>query len=249
MRYKLNFKGFSDTREMLFGKESDMDKKGFKVPNFITDKFDLPLYEEAEDEYYTVEEFKREVEKRITGLASLGPACAISPNMITKYIIKDTTDITAGTKAVAEHEYLFVIAKQAARKKNERFLDTIIYHELCHILQIEFLLSNGMLFYSENGVLTGNIENKMQVYKWYLADGYHTELWYAYVDKVNSAFAIDPPVDKLLSDKDLTDIFLESTFRSDDLDLPTDLFFSYVPAKVAVYLKEQTAIKNRQDQE
>ena len=222
-----------------------MEKRGFKVPDFITDKFDLPLYEDAVDDYYTVEEFRQEVEKRIAKLVTLGSTCTISPEIITKYIIKDTTDITAGTKSIAEHEYLFVIAKQAARKKNERFLDTIIYHELCHILQVEFLLDNGMLFYSEEGVLTGNVENKMQVYRWYLADGYHTELWYAFVDKVNTAFAIDPPVDKVLSDKDLTDIFLESIFKRDGFELPEDYFYNYVSAKAAIHIKEQLALKNK----
>ena len=222
-----------------------MEKRGFKVPDFIADKFDIPLYEEIVDEYYTVEEFKQEVEKRIAKLATLGSTCIISPEIITKYIIKDTTDITAGTKLIAEHEYLFVIAKQASRKKNERFLDTIIYHELCHILQVEFLLDNGMLFYSEEGVLTGNVENKMQVYRWYLADGYHTELWYAFVDRVNAAFAIDPPVDKVLSDKDLTDIFLESIFKRDNFELPEDYFYDYVSAKAAIHIKEQLALKNK----
>ena len=222
-----------------------MEKRGFKVPDFIADKFDIPLYEEIVDEYYTVEEFKQEVEKRIAKLATLGSTCNISPEIITKYIIKDTTDITAGTKLIAEHEYLFVIAKQASRKKNERFLDTIIYHELCHILQVEFLLDNGMLFYSEEGVLTGNVENKMQVYRWYLADGYHTELWYAFVDRVNAAFAIDPPVDKVLSDKDLTDIFLESIFKRDNFELPEDYFYDYVSAKAAIHIKEQLALKNK----
>ena len=224
-----------------------MGEKGFKVPDFITDKFDLPLYEETADDYYTVEEFRQEVEKRIAKLATLGSSYVISPKIITKYIIKDTTDITAGTKSIAEHEYLFVIAKLAARKKNERFLDTIIYHELCHILQVEFLLDNGMLFYSEEGVLTGNVENKMQVYRWYLADGYHTELWYAFVDKINAAFAIDPPVDKVLSDKDITDIFLESTFNNSTFEIPSDSCFNYLTAKQAVSIKEQLAIKNKKN--
>lgn len=231
-----------------------MEKRGFKVPNFITDKFNLPLYEDTADDYYTVDELKHEVEKRIAELAKLGPSCTILPKLITKYIIKDTTDITAGTKSIAEHEYLFVIAKSAARKKNERFLDTIIYHELCHILQIEFLLAEGMLFYSDEGILTGNVENKMQVYRWYLADGYHTELWYAYVDRVNEAFNIDPPVDKVLSEKDLTDIFLESTFRPDSLglpdnEIPEDFFYSYVPARMAVHIKEQLVLRNKKDTE
>lgn len=218
-------------------------EKDFLLDDLLWDKFELPLNETSADDYYTVEEIKQEVEKRIHSLSKLGQGYKISATQITKYIITDRVDITAGTKPIANGEYLFVISTQAARKRNERFLDTIIYHELCHILQFEFLFSADIIYF-EDGKRKVNPEHQVRANAWLLADGGHTDIWYIFVRKVNSAFAINPPVDKTLSNKDISDIFLENTFKQEGLELDFDGFYEYVDwDKIRAYRASQQETK------
>lgn len=123
------------------------ERKGFVIPDFIYDTFDLSLLEAGQDnDYYTIEELKVLVSDKIKELNKLG--YKVSAEQILEYEIRDTTDITAGVKSVSDKQYKFVIAKLAARRKNEKYLNTIIYHELCHMLQLEFLFNNGLIFYA-----------------------------------------------------------------------------------------------------
>ena len=107
------------------------ERKGFVIPDFIYDTFNLSLLEAGQDnDYYTIEELKVLVADRIKELNRLG--YKVSADQILEYEIINTTDITAGIKSLSDKQYKFVIAKLAARRKNEKYLDTIIYHELCH---------------------------------------------------------------------------------------------------------------------
>ena len=123
------------------------ERKGFLIPDFIYDTFNLSLLEADNDnDYYTIEELKVLVSDRIKELNRLG--YTVSADQILEYEIINTTDITAGIKSVSDKQYKFVIAKLAARRKNEKYLNTIIYHELCHMLQLEFLFNNDLIFYA-----------------------------------------------------------------------------------------------------
>ena len=150
------------------------ERKGFIIPDFIYDTFNLSLLEADQDnDYYTIEELKVLVSDRIKELNRLG--YEVSADQILEYEIINTTEITAGIKSVSDKQYKFVIAKLAARRKNEKYLNTIIYHEFCHMLQLEFLFNNELIFYV-NGKLNGNIVKSDLVNNLLLNNGGHTDL-------------------------------------------------------------------------
>ncbi len=199
-----------------------IERKGFDVPDFIYDNFDTTLLEaEIENDYYTVDEVKALVTDRINSLNKLG--YNISADQIIEYTILEGTHPTAGIKSVAENKYKFVIAKLAARRKNDKYLNTIIYHELCHILQLEFLFNNTLLYYEDNK-LKGAPDRLDLINRLYVENKGHTDLWYTYVNKVNKTLMINPPIEQELTNKDLVDIFLENTFKKEGFELDVDGF-------------------------
>ena len=203
------------------------ERKGFVIPDFIYDTFNLSLLEAGQDnDYYTIEELKVLVSDRIKELNRLG--YEVSADQILEYEIINTTEITAGIKSVSDKQYKFVIAKLAARRKNEKYLNTIIYHELCHMLQLEFLFNNELIFYV-NGKLNGNIVKSDLVNNLLLNNGGNTDLWQAFAHELNIKLFINPPVEKELSDKDLSDIFLESIFKKEGFEIPDEIM-DYWPA-------------------
>jgi hypothetical protein len=190
-------------------------KNWYEVANkcFI-DKFDLPLCEDALNDFYTLNEIKQEVNKRIIKLATLGTTYNIPPEYIAEYKIANESEAVATVEPIAAHKYRFTISKPAARRSNEKYLDAIIYHELCHILQIEFLVAMNVLDFIE-GVLYYNPEERDTASTLYdKADG-HTALWYMFVNHINYTFVVNPPIARFLNlkeAKDISDIFLEETF-------------------------------------
>ena len=197
------------------------ERKGFVIPDFIYDTFNLSLLEAGQDnDYYTIEELKVLVADKIKELNRLG--YKVSADQILECEIRDTTNIIAGIKSVSDKQYKFVIAKLATRKKNEKYLNTIIYHELCHMLQLEFLFNNDLIFYA-SGKLNGNIAKSDLVNNLLLNNGGHTDLWHAFAHELNIKLFINPPVEKELSDKDLSDIFLESIFKKEGFEIPDEI--------------------------
>lgn len=185
-----------------------------EINDFIWDKFNLPLDEDINaTDYYTVEDLKKLVEERIKELQKLG--YKITSGLIVEYEIRDTKEITAGAKSVADNQYLFVISKYMARHKNDKYMDTVIYHELCHILQLEYLFNNAMIFYTD-GKLKASQDNRSYVTQMLQTNGAHTPLWYAFVNKVNRTLLVNPPVAETLEEKDLVDIFLESLITTEE---------------------------------
>ena len=190
------------------------ERKGFLIPDFIYDTFNLSLLEAGNDnDYYTIEELKVLASDRIKELNRLG--YKVSADQILEYEIRDIPDITAGINSVSDKQYKFVIAKLVARRKNEKYLNTIIYHELCHMLQLEFLFNNDLIFYA-NEKLNGNIAKSDLVNNLLLNNSGHTDLWHAFAHELNIKLFINPPVEKELSDKDLSDIFLESMYKKEN---------------------------------
>lgn len=199
----------------------NMERKGFVIPDFIYDTFNLSLFEADQgSDYYIIEELKVLVSNRIKELNRLG--YKVSADQILEYEIRDTTDITAGIKSVSDRQYKFVLAKFAARRKNEKYINTIIYHELCHMLQLEFLFNNNLIFYI-NEKLNGSIDRQDLVNSLLLNNGGHTDLWHVFAHELNTKLSINPPVEKELSDKDLSDIFLESIFKKEGFEIPDEI--------------------------
>ena len=204
-----------------------MERRSFEISDFIYDTFNLSLFEsDQNNDYFTIEELKVLVSDRIKELNKLG--YKVSADQILEYEIRDTTDITAGIKSVSAKQYKFVIAKLAARRKNDKSLNTIIYHELCHMLQLEFLFNNELIFYV-NGKLNGNIDRSDLVNNLLVNNGGHTDLWQAFAHELNIKLFINPPIEKELSDKDLSDIFLESIFKKEGFEIPDEIM-DYGPA-------------------
>ena len=194
-----------------------MSEKGIIVNKCFTDEFDLPLCEESLNDFYTVAEIQQEVEKRIVKLAALSTEYKLSAESLVKYEIGNLKN----PKAVAEiepvdtHRYVFRISKSAARKCYEKYFDTIIYHELCHALQADFLISAHIIYF-EDGALCYDLDQKDTVEFFYTAEGGHTKLWYSFVKIANAALVINPPVDRFFNvNLDVSDTFLESTFKRD----------------------------------
>lgn len=197
-----------------------MNEKDFIVDDtFIWDKFSLSsLLEDVEsNDFYTELEMREEITERLNRLNSLG--FRLQPKQIAEIEIRDTTDITAGVQPIADHTYRFVIAKLVARKRNHRYLDTIIYHELCHVLQIEFLFNKGLFYYDESGKLKALESERDYIESVYKVNGRHTAIWYAFVRRVNSKLSVNPPVAKELNYDDLVDIFLENFYKSDSFEV------------------------------
>ena len=194
-----------------------MKEKQFIPANIqIWDKFDLPLYEDIDDNnFLTISDIKQEVDKRITKLATLGDLFTIPQECSIEYKITDHTDKTACIEPIGSHKYLFKIENLAARKKNEKYFDNIIYHELCHILQIETLVDIGIMDY-EDGPLDYKTSDKAAVEELFYKNDFHTTVWYSLINKVNSAFNINPPISRFLDTDTEIDLFLESTFKSDE---------------------------------
>ena len=178
------------------------------------DEFDLPLHEAADKDCYTLSEIEQEVNKRITKLSTLGAIFSITSSYIAEYKIIANPTAIAYVEPIAEHKYRFDISATATRKCNEQYLDTIIYHELCHILQVEFLVGENVLFF-QNEHLYYNQEKRDTARTLYdRADG-HTALWYMFVDYINFMFEVNPPIARFLSlreSRDISDLLLEETF-------------------------------------
>lgn len=194
-----------------------MGEKCVIVNKCFTDEFDLPLCEESASDFYTVAEIQREVEKRIVKLAALSTEYQLSTDSIIKYEIGNLSNIraVAELEPVDAHKYVFRISKPAARKCYEKYFDTIIYHELCHALQVDFLISAHIIYF-EADELCYDKDQKDIVELLYEADEGHTKLWYSFVKIANAALVINPPVDRFFNASlDVSDTFLESTFSRD----------------------------------
>ena len=210
-----------------------MQEKCTIINRCFTDEFDLPLQEGTADDYYTVDEIKNEVNERITKLAALSKKYTIASDSIVRYEIIDKSKNLAEVELVDTNKYVFRITKQAARKRNAKYLDTIIYHELCHVLQVDFLLNTNIIYFEE-GKLYYDKEQEDVVALLYDADNGHTKLWYSFVKLVNAAFVVNPPVDRFLTGKDASDLFLENTFSRESIPVTRTKFvddFSYLLEK------------------
>jgi hypothetical protein len=206
-----------------------MKEKDFTLDDLIWDDFNLPLEEEIDPaDYLTLEEIKAELATRVGELNKLG--YSISIDQIVRYDIRDNKETTAGVQPVSEHKYLFVISKHAARKKNKQYFDMIFYHELCHILQIKYLF-NGEFIYYHGTKLLPDPDKKEYVYSVLKVDGGHTPLWQMFVNKLNRVLKIAPPISKIPTDDDLSNIFSEGFYGVSilDEDFEFEGFYDYFP--------------------
>ena len=203
-----------------------MSELDFNIDDLLWDDFNLPLEEDAEPtDYLTLDEIKAELATRIGELNKLG--YSISIDHVVRYDIRDNKETTAGVQPIGEHKYLFVISKYAARKKNEKYFDMIFYHELCHILQIEYLFNSEFIYY-DGAKLLPDPDKREYVYSVLKVDGGHTPLWQMFVNKLNRVLRLNPPITSIPNDDELSDIFSESLYSAGD-DFEFNGFYDYFP--------------------
>lgn len=170
--------------------------------NFSAIKESLP---ESKENYFSLDELKAKISYYIEKLNSIGYHLSIS--QIIKYEILPGTATTAGVKSIAKNKYLFVIAKAALKKTAEAYLEPIIYHELCHILQLESLFNLGALFYENNKLYVAQDQADI-INKWYKENAGHTELWYLFARRINRILKPKIHVAQAFSNEALNAIFL-----------------------------------------
>ena len=200
----------------------------------LAEDLGIELKEETEDQY-SLDEIKQEVKERISKLAMLGKDYTVPLEYITEYKIIEDSDAYAFIQPIGEHQYRFGISTRLARKRYSKHLDFLIYHELCHILQIETLVRKNILVYNEDGRLCLHWCRKAAATRLYLKDEGHTSLWYKFVKHVNKSLNVNPPIaavgtlyEVLDLEEDLEDTFtekdwipLESIFHIDRFNFST----------------------------
>ena len=185
--------------------------------SLLVDSFDIPLDENIDnDYYYTLEEIKSLVNDRIKILQTLG--YNFQSAQIVQYEIKDTTDIVAATKSVTNNKYLIVLSKYAMRRHNYHYLDSIIYHELSHILQLEHLFNIGMIAY-RNNKLQADPDSIDFVMQMLYTNAGHTSLWRMFANRIDRLLPVNPPIADKLSTEDVSDILLESIYNYEYIDI------------------------------
>lgn len=186
----------------------------------FSDEFNLPICEAVVDDLCTLAEIKQEVEKRIAKIATLGLDCKLSVESIISYEIIPFSNkkVIAEIEPVDNYKYIFRISKAAARKCYEKYFDAIIYHELCHILQVDSLLRTHLIYF-EDGELFYNSGVKDLVELLYENNNGHTKLWYNFANMANEALAIFFNVDL-----DISDALLEDTFKQDKVVIKSRIF-------------------------
>lgn len=184
-----------------FDNSLELDLTDFE---FIDD-FSAILYESVDVEDYDFDTFKQRISDCKLILARIGLPLNDSINI--NVIIQDGTNITAGIRATENHCYDFFIARPVIRKAKDMYWDTIILHELCHILQLEYLFNKGQIYYSNGRLKASTLYAKTAVSE----NHGHTNLWYLFVQIVNSKIELNIPVSKELTREQLEDVLLENT--------------------------------------
>ena len=162
MRYRLNFKGFTDTREMLFG-------------HTITEAI-------SDVDFGAIEELLTEC------VANIKSKLGVSINLDSIENIQFTNqDGIAGQLLITgQDRYILLVNPNVLNSEDE--LISTIYHELCHAYQLNRLFAEKLMAYDYfvNDIVAVN-EEAVEVLKMHLNDnGGHTQYWQELADKINS---------------------------------------------------------------
>ena len=162
MRYRLNFKGFTDAREMLFG-------------STITEAI-------SNIDFGAVEDL---LVKCVANIKSkLG--VTISLDNIESIQFTNQAGIAGQLSVTGQDEYILLVNLNAINSKEE--LVRTIYHELCHVYQLNKLFTEKLMAYDYlvNDIVAVNAE-AVTILKTHLnANGGHAQRWQELADKINS---------------------------------------------------------------
>ena len=161
MRYKLNFKGFSDTPEMLFGRsvtEALTNVDFNSVENIVDDCINNIKYQ-------------------------LG--IILNKNSIEAIQLMNADQYAAQLLIVGQDRYILLINPN--KIDSEDALISTVYHELCHMYQLNKLFTEKIIAYNyfENN-LEATDETKDLTIKHLNVNSGHTEYWQELADKINN---------------------------------------------------------------
>jgi len=182
--YKLNFTGFYDSEEDVFGKK------------VLTEDFTKPDL----DIQIVLEDCIREIRTK-TGVC-------VDATKIIDYQIANHDD--AGNLVVCgQDKYLLIINKNALNK--EENLKSIIYHELCHLYQLEILFKDKVIFWNNMIDHLSAAESMIELAEKHLnVNNGHTEYWQYLADKINTNIRPKFLIKAYLTPEERQSIFTEA---------------------------------------
>ena len=176
MRYRLNFKGFIDTREMLF--ESTVTEA---ISNI---------------DFGTIEDL---LVKCVANIKSkLG--VTISLDNIESIQFTNQAGIAGQLSVTGQDKYILLVNPNTINSKEE--LISTIYHELCHVYQLNKLFIEKLMAYDYlvNDIVAVNAE-AVAILKTHLnVNGGHTKYWQELADKINSTLQLTKKVTAYLNE-------------------------------------------------
>lgn len=165
MRYRLNFKGFYDTRETLFGDTS----------NDITEAL-------TNIDFSDIDKILNNCINTIKAKLDV----SINRNSIEDIQFYNQADFAAHVMVTGQDKYLLLINLNKFASEDE--LVSTIYHELCHVYQLNRLFTEGIMAYDYfKNDISALHEEDTELLKAHLNDnGGHTVYWRELADKINS---------------------------------------------------------------
>ena len=166
MRYRLNFKGFFDTRETLFG-----DSSAGYVDEALTNI-----------DFSSIEDVLVGCIKTIKSKFGI----SINKNSIEEIQFYNQANCAAQLLVTGQDKYLLLVNPNKIYN-NEELVSTI-YHELCHVYQLNKLFIEGVMAYDYFiKDITVVHEEDAELLKAHLNNnGGHTVYWQELADKINT---------------------------------------------------------------
>ena len=165
MRYRLNFNGFYDTRETLFGDAS----------NDITEALTNVDYDDID----------KIIDNCINTIKSkLG--VSVNKNSIEDIQFYNQAEFAAHVMVTGQDKYLLLV--NLNKFATEAELVSTMYHELCHVYQLNKLFNEGIMAYDYfKNDLSVLHEEDSDLLKAHLNDNNgHTVYWQELADKINT---------------------------------------------------------------
>lgn len=198
MRYRLNFKGFTDTRETLFG-------------DHVTSTVSEAL---ADIDFSDIDSILSECVNNIK--TKLG--VIINKNSIEDIQFYNQADFAAQLMITGQDRYLLLVNANKINNKDE--LVSTVYHELCHVYQLNKLFTEKLMAYDYfiNDVSAVSEEAVGLLQAHLNVNGGHTKYWQELADKVNSTIQPAKKITAYLNESPGTihaELFEEDYFKLD----------------------------------
>jgi hypothetical protein len=176
MRYRLNFKGFYDTPEELFG---------CSVNEALTNV-----------DFGDIENMLAECINNIKTKLSIN----LNLGSIDSIQFANLADFAAHLMITEQNQYTLIVHPN--KIVDEDALESTIYHELCHVYQLHQLFADRIMFY-DNVIsdLSAVSEEDREALEAHLNDnGGHTVYWQELADKINKTIKPDKKISAYLNE-------------------------------------------------